>query len=211
LKRTAVNALRIVWFLTIPAAVLMVLLGQTALALLFEPEAVAVIFAVLLVFSVRVVSEASNEIVARLFYARHNTRTPMFAYIGWLGVNVFFAYLLVAVWGVAGLALASTIAFTFLAGLLYYLNRRELGYLGERELAATGGRSLLAAGGMALLVMAIGLVLPPTAVPAHLLVQAAYLGMVALVGMAVYLLLHTLFGGREIPELVRLLRSRPTE
>jgi putative peptidoglycan lipid II flippase len=215
LKGTAVNALRLIWFLTIPAAALMLLFGRPVLGLLFAPEAVSIVFAVLLVFSVRVVSEASNEIVARLFYARHNTRTPMFAYLGWLVVNMLFAYLLVTTWGVVGLALASTIAFTFLAGLLYYLNRRELGYLGERELAATGGRALLATGGMALVILAIGLLLPLPAITTNLsgarnvLAQLLYLGVVGLFGTAVYLLLHTLLGGTEIRELVRLLRSRP--
>lgn len=216
LKRTAVNTLRIILFLTIPAAVLMVLLGRPALSLLFAPEAVAVIFAVLLVFSIRLVSEAANEIVARLFYARHNTRTPMFAYMGWLVVNVSFAYLLVTAWGVVGLAIASTLAFTFLASLLYWLNRRELGYLGERELAATGGRALLASGGMALVILAMGWAIPLTAVTANLsgitnlLAQVMYLGVAAAGGTAVYLLLHTLVGGREIPQLIQLVRSRPS-
>lgn len=216
LKRTAVNTLRIILFLTIPAAVLMVLLGRPALSLLFAPEAVAVIFAVLLVFSIRLVSEAANEIVARLFYARHNTRTPMFAYMGWLVVNVSFAYLLVTAWGVVGLAIASTLAFTFLASLLYWLNRRELGYLGERELAATGGRALLASGGMALVILSMGWAIPLTAVAANLsgitnlLAQVVYLGVAAVGGTAVYLLLHTLVGGREIPQLIQVLRSRPS-
>lgn len=213
LKRTAVAALRIIWFLTIPAAALMVLLGRPALSLLFDETATAIVFAVLLVFSVRIVSEATNEIVARLFYARHNTRTPMFAYLGWLAVNVIFAYLLTDRWGVVGLALASTIAFTVLASTLYLLNRRELHGLGERELARTAGRALIAAAGMAAAILALTKVLPVTAVaeslaafstPVLLMGQLFYLALLAGMGTGVYLVLDYLLGGREIPALRRL-------
>jgi putative peptidoglycan lipid II flippase len=217
LKRTAVTALRIIWFLTIPAAALVVLLGRPALSLLFDETATAIIFSVLVVFSVRIVSEATNEIVARLFYARHNTRTPMFAYIGWLAVNVLFAYLLVKQWGVAGLAMASTIAFTFLAALLYWLNRRELGELGGRLLRVTAVRALIATTSMVVVILVLMAVVPNTAVttrlidasrPITLLAQVLYLSFLAAVGLAIYLGIDYGLGGREIPALIHLARRR---
>lgn len=216
LKRTAVNALRIIWFLTIPAAALMVLLGRPALSLLFDAQATAVVYAVLVVFSLRIVSEATVEIVARLFYARHNTFTPMFAYLAWLAVNVGLAYALVGAFGVRGLALASTVAFTFLAAALYWLNRRELGHLGGRVLSLTAGRAILATAGMAICLLILMALLPVTAVQArladsgrllNLLAQGVWLGVLAGMGTAVYLLLQHLFGGREIPTLWQLVRG----
>jgi peptidoglycan biosynthesis protein MviN/MurJ (putative lipid II flippase) len=93
LKRTAMNALKVVWTLTIPAGAALVLLGRPAIAVFlqrgaFDERSTTLVYFVLVFFSVRVVSEATLEIVARLFYAQHNTRTPMYAALVWLFVTV---------------------------------------------------------------------------------------------------------------------------
>ena len=110
LRRAAAQTLGIVWSLTLPAAVATVLLGRPAIVLLlqggaFDEAATQVVLAVLTAFSIRIVAESTLDVVARLFYARHNTVTPMRAYLGWLVVTVTAAYALVPRMGVAGLAL----------------------------------------------------------------------------------------------------------
>jgi putative peptidoglycan lipid II flippase len=202
LKRTAVTGLRIIWALTVPAAVGLVLLGRPAIALFLErgaftPESTLLVYRVLVFFSVRIVSEATLEIAARLFFAQHDTRTPMFVALGWLAVNVGLAYGLVQALGVGGLALASTIAFTLQSAVLLILNHRRLGGLLGRELGMSAGRTLLAAAGMALVVWGIGLVVDGR-------LPLLILGTVA--GGVSYLGLNLLLGGREIPDLLRLLR-----
>ena len=204
LKRTAVNAIRIIWTLTIPSAALMVLLGSPAIAAFlqrgaFDEASTRLVYSVLAVFSVRLVSEATLEIVARLFYARHNTYMPMFAYLSWLAVNVVLAYLLVDSLGIAGLALASTVAFTWLAALLYWLNWRELGGLGEKELGKTAGRALAATFVMSLVVTGLGRLIAN---------ELLYLLAGGAAGVLVYVLVSFLLGGREIPDLVRLVRKK---
>ncbi len=206
LKNTAVNALRIIWTLTIPAGALVVLLGSPLISLLLEGEAfdaasTSLVYSVLVVFSIRIVSEATLEIVARLFYARHNTKTPMFAYLSWLVINVAFAYLLVTQLGVVGLALASTIAFTWLAGLLFVLNRRELDGLGEQLLGRTAVRAIIATAGMSLVLWGISQVI------SHPVLFVLVGGGVSAV---VYITLNILLGGREIPDLYNLIRKKST-
>lgn len=204
LKHTAVQTLSIIWFLTIPAAAGMVLLGRPLIGILlqggeFDAASADLVYAVLVIFSVRVVSEGTVEVVARLFYAQHNTVVPMFAYFGWLLVNVALAYWLVDAWGIAALALASTVAFTFLAGILYILNSRALGGLGERELFITASRAIAATIGMAIVIWAIGRVIIQ---PLILLLVGGTLG------AGTYLLLSTILGGREIQHLITLMRAR---
>ncbi|MCP4358704.1 MAG: murein biosynthesis integral membrane protein MurJ [Chloroflexi bacterium] len=204
LKRTAVNALRIIWFLTIPTAALLVLLGQPVITVFlegaaFDAASTRLVYSVLLVFSIRVVSEATVEIVARLFYARHNTKTPMLTYVGWLIINVGLAYLLVGSMGIVGLALASTIAFTFLAAVLYLLNRRALGGLGERELAATAVRAIIATIVMSLLIVGLQQIISSNLI---------FLAVSAAVGSIAYLAVNYLLGGQEIPTLIRIMRKR---
>lgn len=226
LKRTAMNALRIVWTLTIPAGALLVLLGRPAIALVlergqFDAQSTALVYSVLIFFSARVVAEATLEIVARLFYAQHNTLTPMYAAIVWLVVTVSLLYAFVDDLGVGGLALATTVGFTVQSTLLFFLNRRALGSLGERELLQSLGRALAGTGALTATILGIraavdgflggsaarlaastGLLDGPT-MQTLLFVTLGSVG-----GVLVYLLLNLLLGGREIPAALRLIRPR---
>ena len=86
LKTTASNALRIIWLLTIPSAIGLILLGRPAIAFVlergaFDADSTTLVYRALVFLAFRVVAEATLEIVARLFYAQHNTLTPMYCYI----------------------------------------------------------------------------------------------------------------------------------
>lgn len=202
LRQTAGQTLGIIWTLTIPAAALLVLLGQPAVSLLLEggeftAASTALVYSVLLVFSLRVVSEATLEIAARLFYARHNTRTPMFAYLGWLFINATLAYALVRPLGIVGLAIASTMAFTLLSALLLWLNGRALHGLDAPLLWRGVGRALAATTVMSLVIWGLSHIIPS---------PLLFLGAGGFVGMFVYLGVHLGLGGPEIPTLLRLLR-----
>jgi putative peptidoglycan lipid II flippase len=204
LKETAMTALRIIWTLTIPAGVALVMLGQPAIVIFleggaFDAASTRIVYGILIFFSVRVVSEATLEIVARLFYAQHNTIIPMFVALGWLVIHVVFAYLLVGSMGVQGLALSSTIAFTIQAAVLLYLNRRRLGSLDERRLALTFGRGILAAAGMGLAIWLLGQLISNPLI---------FVAAGSVIGMLVYFVLSLLLGGEELPALRRLLQRQ---
>jgi putative peptidoglycan lipid II flippase len=206
LKNVSMNALRIIWTLTIPAAAAMVLLGQPAIAFLlqdgaFTEESTQLVYSILLFFSFRIIAESSLEILARLFYAQHDTRTPMFVALGWLAVNVFLAFPLANRYGAQGLALASTIAFSLQSLVLFILNRRRLGYLQEKQLLVTAGRSLLGTAGMTVVIMLLDAVINNTVV--FLLAGGA-------AGVLVYLAITFAAGAREIPQMIQIVRSRPS-
>ncbi len=203
LKLTATAALRIIWTLTVPAAAAMVLVGQPAIRLVlergaFDANSTLLVYRVMVFFSVRVVSEATLEIVARLFYAQHDTRTPMVAKIGWLITNVVLAYLLVDGLGLGGIALASTIAFTLESAVLLLLNHQRLGLAGYGLLPALG-RALLASAVMSGVIVALRQVLTGDVV---------FLAAALPIGFIVYFLVSRLLGGEEIPMLIRLIRAR---
>lgn len=203
LKKTAISALSIIWSLTIPAAAGLVLLGRPAIVALlqggeFDEASTQLVYSVLVFFAVRVVSEASLEILARLFYAQHNTRTPMFVALLWLVINIIGFYLLVEPLGVGGLALASTIGFTVQSLILFWLNRRKLGSLYERELLQAAGRTLLATGGMTLIILAVQTMV---ASPLWFLVIGGSAGILT------YLLLHLLLRSPELFQLLQLIKG----
>ncbi|MFW6063285.1 MAG: murein biosynthesis integral membrane protein MurJ [Chloroflexota bacterium] len=229
LKRTAMSALKIVWMLTIPAGAGLVLLGQPAISLIlergaFDAASTRLVYSVLIFFSVRVVSEATLEIVARLFYAQHNTKTPMYASLVWLVVTVSLLYVFVGDMGVGGLALATTVGFTVQSTLLFFLNRRVLGSLYEGELLQSLGRALTATAGMSAVIMLIDRAINSGALDGlmALLMDVAqgrltadsaagllFLLLGGLAGVATYLILNLLLGGRELPSLIRLIRPQP--
>jgi putative peptidoglycan lipid II flippase len=226
LKRTAMRALKVVWTLTIPAGALLVLLGRPAIALVlergqFDAASTQLVYSVLVFFSVRVVAEATLEIVARLFYAQHNTLTPMYAAIVWLVVTVSLLYLFVDELGVGGLALATTVGFTVQSTLLFFLNRRALGSLGERSLLRSLGRALVGTAALTGAILGIqaivdGYLVESAARLAELvgIVDAAtmqsliFVTLAGIGGLGAYLLMNILLGGREIAAAVRLLRPR---
>lgn len=202
LKRTAMQALGIIWTLTIPAAAALVLLGEPAITLFlqrgaFDAASTRLVYTILVFFSVRVVSEASLEILARLFFAQHDTVTPMLVALLWLGIAAGLFYALVGPLGAGGLALASTIAFTVQSAILFILNRRRLGNLGERELAMVALRALAATAGMSAVILLLNRVV---AAPLPQLVVSGG------AGLLVYAALHLVLGGRELPALWRLIR-----
>lgn len=204
LKRTAGATLGIIWTLTIPAAAATVLLGRPIIVVLFQggafdEQATRLVYSILAVFSIRIVSESTLEVVARLYYARHNTLVPMLAYIGWFVVTALASLLLVGSLGVIGLALATTIGFTLLAAVLFELNRRDLNGLGGRELQRSFLRAVLGAlvmsGVIWLVDRAIDGVIP------FLIIGAA-------TGGLVYIAVTWLLGGRELAALYRIARAR---
>jgi putative peptidoglycan lipid II flippase len=204
LKRTAGNTLAIIWTLTIPAAALTVLLGRPIIVFLFQggafdEQATRLVYAVLVAFSVRIVSESTLEIVVRLFYARHNTLVPMLTYLGWFGLTALLAVVLVRPWGVVGIAAATTIGFTALAAVLFELNRRELHGLGGRALQATFARAVAGTLLMSAVIWVVGRYITNTFL---------YLAVSLLVGGLVYLATTWLLGGRELATLWAIARSR---
>lgn len=204
LKRTASNTLAIIWTLTIPAAAATVLLGRPIIETIFQggafdADATQMVYAVLAMLSIRIVSESTLEVVARLFYARHNTFVPMLAYLGWFVVTGLASLFLVRQMGVVGLALASAIGFTALAAVLFELNRRDLKGLGGRPLMFSFLRASIGATIMSLAIWLVGQFVTGT-------IPFLLAGLVA--GGIVYLLVTWVLGGRELRSLWQIARSK---
>ncbi len=204
LKRVASNGLRIIWMLTVPSAAALILLGRPLISLLLErgeftSDSTDLVYGILVFFSLRVISEATLEIAARLFFAQHDTRTPMFVALGWMVANVALAYLLVRPLGVSGLALATSIAFTLQTAVLLYLNHRKLNGLDWKGLGISFGRTAVATLGMSLIILGIAQFIENTLL---------FLSASAIFGLLSYVALQIVLGGREIPALITLIRSK---
>jgi putative peptidoglycan lipid II flippase len=193
LRHTVRQALQAAWALVTPGAVGLLALGPPAVAFLlqrgaFDADDTRLVYTLFVIFAVRLVAETTQDILHMPFYARHNTRIPMWVGLGWMVINVGLSYALVGSWGIHGLALASTLAVVAAALALYLLNERLDAAHEPTTLGWSLGRILLACAGMGLVVLAIrqlGLATLPYLVAA--------IGS----GGVVYLALFYLLGGRK--------------
>ena len=148
MRSTLSATLRAVFFFSIPATMGLLVLGRPLVGLLFERGAFeasstkAVAWA-LVFYALGLVGHAGWEIVARAFYALHDTLTPVWVGGLAMGLNVALSLTLPGVFGLAdwppyaGLALANSAAVLLeLVALLVLIQRRMGGLEGRQTLIA---------------------------------------------------------------------------
>lgn len=226
LLETLSRLLRLILFLSIPAAFLLYVLDEPLIELLFQrgrfdaASTQAVAYA-LRFFALGLVAHAVVEIVVRVFYALHDTATPVVAGVATVALNILLSLALIGRLSFGGLALANSIATALeMLVLLVLLGRkvrasnREAGQattvqgLPVRQLLTSGGRSLLASAVMAGAIL-LGLeVLPDGGVlfgiPAGWVAAVVGGGL----GVLIYVVASYLLGSAEIRQLAALARKR---
>lgn len=116
--------------LAIPAALVTILFAEPIVALVFQRGAfdansTVLTAQVLRFYALAIVGEALLELVARVFYANHDSKTPMFVAIGGMVLKVTLMVALRDVLGAAGLALAYGIGVTSEAVVLWFLSQKR--------------------------------------------------------------------------------------
>jgi len=212
LRHILVTTLRSVLYLTLPAAVGLIWLREPLVSAVFgggefgawsiQATAWALIF-----YALGLVAHAIVEIVARAFYALHDTRTPVVVGILAILANVALSLGLISLFSRqgwmphGGLALANSLATTGEMVILLYLIRQRLGGLEGRRLVGATWRM-----GLGCLVMLAGLAATSTA----LSTVSPWLisGISILVGGTIYGLVTLLLRSEEPLALVRGIRQR---
>jgi putative peptidoglycan lipid II flippase len=170
--RAALSAtLRGIFFLSVPATMGLMTLGRPLVSLLFERGAFETtstnaVAWVLIFFALGLVGHAGLEIVARAFYALHDTFTPVWVGGLAMGLNVALSLTLPTVFTSAGwqpfggLALANSIATLLEFGVLLALIRRRMNGIHGRRMVGALAKSGLAALAMAVVLVGWQAVLP---------------------------------------------------
>ena len=141
------RAMRLLAFVMLPIGGLIAILRVEAVALLFgsfDRAAIELTAATLLAFLVGLVAHALIAVLARAFYARQDTRTPVAVAILAVLVNTTLATAMVGPLGLPGVALAIAIAAWLEAIALLVLLRRRVGRIGFASVAWVGLRTGLA-------------------------------------------------------------------
>lgn len=212
-RRQVAASLRIMFFVAAPLTVVLVVLHEPTTAVFYQygafgaPAARATADA-LLYFSLALVAHAWVQVVARAFYALHDSRTPVTWAVVAVVANVILMLWLVGPMGVSGLALAlSGSSVIEVLGLLWQLHRR----LGSINAPAIVRAALLAsvASAAAGLVMLAGLRLVTSLAPGLLagtLVRIVMLAGLVGSGGLVYIIVSRLLRIEELPWIWQLLR-----
>jgi putative peptidoglycan lipid II flippase len=157
-KYTLTTTLRGVLFLTIPATVGLFIWRVPLIRMLlergqFDTHSTQLTAYALAFYSLGLVAHSMVEILARAFYALHDTRTPVIVSVSAMGLNALLSLLLVGALSFGGLALANTVATSLEMVALFLLLTWRLHGLDWLAISSTIVRSAVAA-----LVMGLALV-----------------------------------------------------
>ncbi len=159
LRNTFALALRLVFFISIPAMVGLIVLREPIVALLFkrgefDAAATQLTAQALLYYGLGLWAFSAVKIVTATFFALQDTRTPVIIAVISIAANIVLGVVLMKPFGHGGLALATSLASIVNLVLLVRALRNKLGSLGWRSIALSACRTLLSSVAMGLAVWA---------------------------------------------------------
>jgi putative peptidoglycan lipid II flippase len=205
-------SLRMILFLTVPASIGLMVLGEPVIRLFFQHgtfnedstrgTAYAMVF-----FSIGLAGHATVEIVDRVLYALHDTRLPVLVAVSAIVLNVVLSLILMQTpLNYGGLALANSIAALAEAGILIHLVYKRLPGMDVRDLSVSTVRILAASLVMGLPVAWLAAQLQPLLLPFGTGGEAVLLAVCVGSGAVLYALVSLAFRSDEIHALRRLVR-----
>ena len=210
-KATLDFALRLMGFLLIPATIGIILLRYPLVGLLlqhgeFQAGDTARTTWALLFECLGLYAYAGRDTLTRVFYAHHDTRTPVKISAATVFINIGFSYWLMHYLGVGGLTLGTTIALTINLVVLVWLLRRKIGMIGLRKTGGSVLRVLAASAVMGLIVWVVDFALG-RAVGATFSAYAIRLAVGIVIGAGSFLFVARLARIPELAETVDMLRA----
>ena len=150
MRDTFGRMLRLVLFLTVPAAVGLYILRVPLIQIIFErgeftAETTQLVAFALQFYALGLVAHSALEVTVRAFYALHDTMTPVV-----IGISAMLLNILLSLWWInylsyGGLALANSVATTIEALILLWLLRKPMDGLDSEQLFQSGIRTGISA------------------------------------------------------------------
>lgn len=210
LKDSLTYGLRITLFLTIPSSLGLIALSRPIITLLFEHGqfdslATRLTSDALLYYSLGLFAFGGLKVVNSAFYSLKDTKTPVKGAFFALILNIILNLILMRPMKQAGLALATSISFTFNFFLLLYLLRKRIGHLIRGSLLNSILQTLLASMVMFLGVLFISHGLGNFLDTTRKLHQLLQVGASVVGGTATFLLIAHLLDMEELKSIRRIL------
>jgi putative peptidoglycan lipid II flippase len=219
MKHTFGFSLRIVSFITIPAAVGLVLLRRPIIQVLFQhgkfaASSTALTAHALFFYSLGLPAYAAIRLITAMYYSNKDTMTPARVGAYALGMNILlnacFLLFLFRYLANGSPALASSLTAYFNFFLLFAIFRKRYGALGARGVAVSIAKMAICAVAMAGAVYGALLFVDFQTIP-HILSQAALLASLIAGSTAIYFGLAWILRCEELAEFFLLLRRSEPE
>jgi putative peptidoglycan lipid II flippase len=211
-RRLVDQSLRLLLYVVVPLTGLMMVLAAPTLAVLYQhggfgADATASTATIYEVFLLGLVAHVLIALLAPIFYAGKDTRTPVTAALAAVGVDVVAAAVLFPFMHLEGLALAIGLGAWAEVFLLVIFMERRIGFdlrpIAWHAIAFAGGACVSAAATM----IAARYVESSMGGPSSIFVQLAEIAAGGLVGLVTYLAWSRLFRLPELDAAVSLLRT----
>ncbi|MFA5858113.1 MAG: murein biosynthesis integral membrane protein MurJ [Elusimicrobiota bacterium] len=153
LRQNFSQAVRLIIFTILPAMAGLMVLSTPIIRLLFEygkftAEATRLTSTAMFFYAIGLVPFAVVKVVAGMFYAYKDTRTPVLVAGAAMALNIVLNIVLMKPLGVGGLALSTSIASFVNVIILGYLLRKKVGLLDGKRISVTFYKCLFAVGVM---------------------------------------------------------------
>ncbi len=141
-KKSISEALVSISLLVIPVTIGILIFSTQIVTVLFGygafgDKAIQLTSSALFFYSVGMISIGFQNVLVKVFYSMEDTKSPVFISMLGVGVNVTLNVILSKVFGLGGLALATSLASVFVTALLFIKLRKKIGAFGMRETALT--------------------------------------------------------------------------
>ncbi|CAN7341835.1 murein biosynthesis integral membrane protein MurJ [Paenibacillus sp. LjRoot56] len=156
LKKSLSDAISSVNLLVVPSTVFSIIFAEPIIRILFGrgqfgPDAVSMTSNVLLFYSIGLIGVALREVISKVFYAMHDTRTPMINAAVSVAIDIGLNLILSRYMGIAGLALSTSISAIFCTMLLFISLSKKIGAFGLKGLFISFGKIVIASMSMGIL------------------------------------------------------------
>jgi len=204
-------AMKLVFFITIPSMVGLIVLREPIVALLFKrgafgEKATHLTAYALLYYSIGLWAFSAVRIVVSTFYALQDTRTPVRMAVISVFANAVLGIALMGPLGHGGLALATSLASMLNLGLLVWALRIKLGMLGLKTIIASTNKTILCSVFMGVAVWATSLFIIPGEEGS---LSGLFLGLAGSIGIGFlsYGLFSLLFKSQELEKVLAIARK----
>jgi putative peptidoglycan lipid II flippase len=205
-------ALRLLFFITIPAMAGLIALREPIVNILFQRGKFDYIATVgtaqaLLFYSIGIWSIVGVRVVTAGFYSMQDTRTPFKIAMVALIANILFSIALMQPLKHSGLALANTLASSVNFCLLFFFLRKKLGRVDGRRIFSSFTKSVFAA---SLMGIAGGILLHGKLWQAHgnTISKVVYLSGTVFICITTYFLVSYLLKNEELSYALRMIKQK---
>ena len=205
-------ALRLLFFITVPAMIGLIALNVPIVSTLFQRgkfEYAATIGTsdALMFYSLGIWAIVGVRVIAATFYSMQDTRTPVKVAALAMIINVIFSLLLMKPMKHNGLAFANAIASGCNFILLFYFLRKKLGGVGTKRIVSSFGKTFAAS----LVMGVVGWFVVRSEIwtlSGYGLKKAAYLGSAIIICGGIYMLLSYLLKNEEMGYIIKRVKEK---